>query len=171
MHRIKRGICLLLAALMTALLTSCGGPENEIRHVTEKFCDSYNDLDIEGMTECLEPDLARLIDAAFGITMDIMGEALDADLDFDPQMLYDMLTVYMDIAPVDDELLQALQEPPALEIELGEIELYDEGEEATAEATITITVGKDRQQTQGVLYYTREDGEWYISNKNFALTQ
>lgn len=169
MKRMKRGLCLMLATLMVALLTACGSPEKEIRHLTENFCDSYNHLDIEGMTACLEPNLARLIDAAFGMTMGLMGEALGADLDIDPQLLYDLITVYMDIAPADDELLQALREQPTIEIELGEIELYNDEEEAVAQAIVTIEAGGSRQQTEGVLYYTKEDGEWYISNRNFAL--
>lgn len=167
MKSIKKclALCLALLYLLLVLAGCAPGPEREIRRLTDSFCNAYNEMDINAMLNCLEPDLANVINGMVGLTFGLAGSITGVDLDIDPQLLYDMISVYVDIAP--EQALQG-QELPLLDIELEDIEVSGDGTWASATAQMSLLSGSQEESGTCTLYYVCYGDEWYISNQNFT---
>lgn len=168
MNRIKRVLCLCLATVLLAgSLAGCGGsPERDIERLTQRFCDSYNELDLEVMMECLEPSMANTIEAMIDLSIGLVGSMLDMDIGLDAETMYSLAAVCFDVMPEGSEYLSGY---PYLEIELEDIRVDDYEENAVAQAVITMTINDQTQVYNEPIYFVVVDGDWCISNANFQM--
>lgn len=162
---------LRLASLLVALclLCSCGAsPEREISHLVRRLETSYNDMDVDGILDCLEPSMANVLESALTFGLGLAGSLSGFDLgDMDAQFLMDFAKVYYDTLP-ESERAMAQQEVPQLSIELEEIQVDEDRGRAQAVATLSFEDGNGQQVSETcLLYFTCIDEEWYLSNQNF----
>lgn len=168
MRIFKRAVSLIVAAAFLAcVLTGCGGSaERDIERLTQRFCDAYNEVDVEGMLDCLEPSMANTVESMIELSWGLMTSLLDIDLDITPSMMYDLAAVCFDVLPDSYGYANAM---PVLEIDLEDIQVDESEEYAVAQATITVTVSGQSESYSGPLYYRVADGDWCISNENFKM--
>lgn len=162
----KRRIAAALACvLMVFSLTACGSnPEREIDALNRRFCRSYNNLDMDGVIDCLEPSLADTVNAVLDLSMGLLGAAADIDLDLDAETMYALAEVCFDIMP--EEQRDAMQ-IPELDLELESLEVSDDGTRASGVVTLTLENDSDSQSATSEISYVNIDGDWYFANANF----
>lgn len=162
----KRRIAAALACvLMVFSLTACGSnPEREIDALNRRFCRSYNNLDMDGVIDCLEPSLADTVNAVLDLSMGLLGAAADIDLDLDAETMYALAEVCFDIMP--EEQRDAMQ-IPELDLELESLEVSDDGTQASGVVTLTLENDSASQSATGEISYVKIDGDWYFANANF----
>lgn len=162
----KRRIAAALACVLMAFsLTACGSnPEREIDTLNRRFCRSYNNLDMDGVIDCLEPSLADTVNAVLDLSMGLLGAAADIDLDLDAETMYALAEVCFDIMP--EEQRDAMQ-IPELDLELESLEVSDDGTRASGVVTLTLENDSASQSATGEISYVNIDGDWYFANANF----
>lgn len=162
----KRRIAAALACVLMAFsLTACGSnPEREIDALNRRFCRSYNNLDMDGVIDCLEPSLADTVNAVLDLSMGLLGAAADIDLDLDAETMYALAEVCFDIMP--EEQRDAMQ-IPELDLELESLEVSDDGTRASGVVTLTLENDSASQSATGEISYVNIDGDWYFANANF----
>lgn len=162
----KRRIAAALACVLMAFsLTACGSnPEREIDELNRRFCRSYNNLDMDGVIDCLEPSLADTVNAVLDLSMGLLGAAADIDLDLDAETMYALAEVCFDI--MSEEQRDAMQ-IPELDLELESLEVSDDGTRASGVVTLTLENDSASQSATGEISYVNIDGDWYFANANF----
>lgn len=162
----KRRIAAALACVLMAFsLAACGSnPEREIDALNRRFCRSYNNMDMEGVIDCLEPSMAETVNAMMDLSLGLLGAAADIDLDLDADTMYALAQVCFDIMP--EEQRDSMQ-IPELDLELEDLEVSDDGTEASGTVTLTLETDSESQSATGEIYYVMIDGDWYFANANF----
>lgn len=156
---------LLAVVWSVLLLCGCGAsPETQIRQLNDRFCDSYNHLDVEGLLDCLEPSMAENVNAMVEFSVGVFGALTDIDLDLDAETMYSLLNLCINLTP-ESELEEIGM--PELTMELQSLELSEWEDEAVAMVDITLEAGDQIQQERCQVYYVNLDGDWYFSNMNF----
>lgn len=161
----RRIAAALVCVLMAFSLTACGSnPEREIDALNRRFCRSYNNLDMDGVIDCLEPSLADTVNAVLDLSMGLLGAAADIDLDLDAETMYALAEVCFDIMP--EEQRDAMQ-IPELDLELESLEVSDDGTRASGVVTLTLENDSASQSATSEISYVKIDGDWYFANVNF----
>lgn len=161
----RRFAAALLACVMALSLAACGAnPEREIDALNRRFCRSYNNMDMEGVLDCLEPSMADTISAMFDLGLGLLGAAADVDVDLDAQTMYALAQVCFDVMP--EEQRDSMQ-IPELDLEMESLELNSDGTEASAMVTMTLEAGSEQMSQTAEIHYVMIDDEWYFSNGNF----
>lgn len=162
----KKHAARLVSVLWSVLLfCGCGySPEAQIQQLNDRFCDSYNHLDVKGVLDCLEPSMAESINAMVEFSVGVFGALTDMDLDMDAETMYSLLNLCVNLTPESE--LEAMG-MPELTMELQSLELSEWEDEAVAVVDITLEAGDQIQQERCQVYYVNLDGDWYFSNMNF----
>lgn len=161
----RRFAAALLACMMALSLAACGAnPERDIDALNRRFCRSYNNMDVEGVLDCLEPSMAESISAMFDLGLGLLGAAADVDVDLDADTMFALAQVCFDFMP--EEQRDSMQ-IPELDLELENLDLSEDGTEASGTVTITLEAGSESASQTAQIYYVLIDDEWYFSNGNF----
>ncbi len=156
----------VLTLVMVVSLAGCGAsPETKIQRLNDRFCESYNNLDVEGLLDCLEPSMAESVNAMVELSFGVLGALTDIDLDLDAETMYSLLKVCMDLTP--DSELEGMG-MPELSMELVSLEVNETEDQAVGTVTMTLEVSGQTQVQTGQVQYINLDGDWYFSNMNFA---
>lgn len=172
----KRFLCCGLAALMLVFcLGGCGaGADGEIRHVTRQFFDGVSELDFDKALDCLEPSMSNVLRTTLGSGLGLIGGMVGGRVgqeflgQMDGQFFSDLIKVSNDLGL--SEAMPELGEMPSIEIEatVDNIVYNEDKTYARGDVTLLIRENDEEYTQEGYLYYTKIDGDWYISNENFA---
>ena len=149
----KRTVALILTVLMlVTLFCGCESAENrnDIKDLIAKFETSCNQMDINGMLDCINPDVAAVAKAAVGL----VGMFANADTDAVLEKLSGLI--------MNDTSLSGKEFFSSLKIKVGKITV--EEDTASVEAVITYTVSGEEKQSETVIECTKRTDNWYIKN-------
>lgn len=163
----RRFAAALLACVMALSLAACGAnPERDIEALNRRFCRSYNNMDVEGVLDCLEPGMAESISAMFDLGLGLLGAAADVDVDLDAETMFALAQVCFNFMPEEERDSMQI---PELDLEIESLELSEDGTEASAMVTMTLVAGSESASQTAEVYYVMIDDEWYFSNGNFQF--
>lgn len=155
MKRVSRNIVLtVLIFVMLFSVVGCANLKNssDIKKLMNNFESSCNELDINGILDCINPSIADKIKLAVGI----VGTFTDTPTDELIDVISGALT--SDSSIIGTEFFESIK------IEVEDIEIVEDN--ATVTTVLSYTIADETYEKSAVfecIYYT---GEWYISNFN-----
>ena len=121
----------------------------EIEELGERCRAACNEVDVEGILDCIHPTAAKPMRAMLGLAGTLSADGEDQVLDFLCQTL-------------GAESSDHTQFCKTLDTELSEIQV--DGNKATASLHYTYEEDGQRYGADAELSFKRVDGQWYISN-------
>lgn len=115
----------------------------------EKFVDSYNNMDLDGMIECFDPSVQSLYSGANSLLSDFIG--LD---------MGDLSSMLPFLSEFDDS--GDYQDLPKIDIKVLDV---DKTSDSTA--TVLCEISSLGEVEQDTIEMVKIDGEWYISGQEF----
>ena len=154
MKTIKNALALILIIVLSVSFCACGN-SGDIKTVTNNFEKTCNELDVNGMLDCIDPTIASGVKALTGLVGLFTNKDTDELLDSFAKVLF-------------NELPENSQEFfSSINIKIGDIEIDENEENATAQAEISYEISGETYQKEVTLEYICVDGEWYISSLDF----
>lgn len=150
MRILKNCLVLLLVVAICVGFCACGMKTDEIKSLTKSFENSCNKIDLNGMLDCINPDIASGIKAVTGFVGMFSDDDSDVILDKFAKMLFTGL-------PENSREFFS-----SIKISLDNVEIKEE--QASALAKITYDISGEKYETQAVFEYAHIDGKWYISD-------
>ena len=120
----------------------------EIEQLEERCRTACNEVDVEGILDCIHPSAAKPMRAMLGIAGKLSGDGEDQVLDLLCQML-------------GAESSDHTQFCKTLDTDLSDIRV--DGDQATASLHYTFEQDGQLYQANADVSFKREDGQWYIS--------
>ena len=156
MKKIRIVLVALVMLISSVALCACGSDEMKIKALINEFEESCNQMDADGVLECLNPTIADLVNKGLGI-LDIFTE-VDKDEVFDK--VSDLLITGIEGVGGSDFF-------ETMEIEIEEMEI----ERTSATVTGTITYEKNGEEKESpvtfICGYSDSEEGWYISEISF----
>ena len=153
-------LCLLLIA------TGCGvSSEEQIYRLNDRFCDSFNHMDIEGMLDCVEPSVAESINAIIDMSIGLAGTLAGVDIDLDAQTMYALAKAFFEFTPESEWDEMGI---PQIDMQVDSIQFNETGDQAVGNVTLTLSTDSQSQTETGQAVYVLSDGEWYFYGLSFT---
>lgn len=148
-----KGIVKIVIAIVVASVTViigvnvAGNIIDSPRKTIERFEDSYNALDIDGVIECFEPS----VQAVYSGANSLLGEFVGMDVS-------DLAAIAPFIAEYDED--GDISDFPKMTIDINDI---DKTSDSTAVVYCDISYSTGMSDTDQAINMVKIDGEWYIS--------
>lgn len=117
------------------------------RKTIERFEDSYNALDIDGVIECFEPSVQAIYSGANSLLGEFVGMNIS-----------DLAAIAPFIAEYDED--GDISDFPKMSIDINDI---DKTSDSTAVVYCDISYSTGMSDTDQAINMVKIDGEWYIS--------
>lgn len=151
----KRITVLMMCAMLVLQLAACGS-DSKCKEVVEKFETACNENNLEGILDCITPDIATPIKLAVGVTSLIPGIDLS-------ETLTGLLAELMGSADTDVDA-SALFSTMDLKVTKTEKKSKDR----MVYVDITYEVLGTPIKSHGVFRMEEDDKEWYIKSFRFV---
>lgn len=140
--------------IVTMILSFCGcsSDKGEIESLMMKFEHSCNELNIDSMLDCIDPDISEKIKLA----TEFNGLFTDEESDVLTEELFAVMT--------GGSLMSANELLPSIKIELSDI--MTNMRSGVANAAIEYKIAGESFETEAVFRYTYKNEKWYISSFN-----
>lgn len=155
---IRKLFCFVATLLMCASICGCSTnetPENpeekQIKNTILEFQQSCNDIDVDGMLDCINPALVKMIDVLPGDPDKVLIAIID-------------LICLVDIDTADDIL--AFFESIRIDTESFEIE----DDSATVDAVLSYTLDDETSAEDVTIKMIKKRGNWYLTFSLEELT-
>ncbi len=154
MKNIKTNMLALIILVSAVVLCGCGD-KGEIKGLIKDFQMSCNELDINGMLECLNPEVEETINSAFGL--------VGLFTDVSTEEMLDAISEFL----VGDGQGGGIEFFQSIKIEADELEV--EKNSALVNATVSYEISGEvsEEQVEITCNYTDVEEKWYISDWKF----
>lgn len=153
MNTLKRCATIILIIVLSVSLCACAGQgkDNEIETLTKNFEKACNKLDLNGMLDCVDPEISKSVKA---IT-ELVGLFSDKDTD---ELLDGLAKVlFRELPENSKELFSSIKIKLDDNIEISE-------DIANASAEIVYEISGEEHTSNVSLEYVKLDEKWYISD-------
>lgn len=151
MKNTLKNICISVMTLVLVLsMGACSAGTSEIETLTKNFETACNSLDLNGILDCVTPEISTSVKAVTGF----IGMFSDKDSD---EILEKVGSVIFKGLPENSrEFFSSIKV---------DIDTVEQGEDkASAAARITYEISGEKHEKDLSLDYSCVDGKWYISN-------
>ncbi|MCD8082486.1 MAG: hypothetical protein LUE86_02890 [Clostridiales bacterium] len=127
-------------------LTKESMPEDTL----EEFEDAVNDMDVQGMMDCMDEDTVSALTSGMDIMMKIVGAATGVDLDISAEDLLNVMPLFQ---PLISDQMKADGAP---EVDFQMTETRIKGDKAT------VFFDEVNSGESSVINMEKDDGKWYM---------
>ena len=146
-------VILVLALLFS--LTSCG-EKGKIKGTINNFQKACNELNVEGVVNCLEPTVASILKAGAGLLGGLLG---DSD-----EEVFNKLSSLLG----EHSGMIGIESFKTLKIKTNEITVGEDGSSANARVTLDfIGISGEAKTLDATLKFTNASDQWLISGVDF----
>ena len=136
-----------LTLVLVFMLSGCSLFRSKPEETVKAFETAYNDLDLQGLKDCIDPDLVSAAQSGIGAVGSIVGIDLSSMLD---------LMITADSLGLLDEAKAMDREPLGLEVTDSQID----GDNAV----LTVNAVYEGETVESTFDMVYKDGHWYISS-------
>ena len=153
----KKSIVIFLSVLLVVIciipLSGCGNENDKIQNLMNEFEYSCNTLNVDGILDCIHPDISNKIKAAMGIVGLFSGQGSD-------EMLEAISSALTSNGKVDAESFFS-----SIKIEVKEINSNDTS--GTAKVGLTYKIGAEEIVSETIFECSKYNDKWYINSLSF----
>lgn len=156
MKKNRRFICLVVLLVMAVQLTACGGKE-ECRNVLDEFEYACNELDVDAMLRCINPEIADPIRLGLALFVNVTDTDIEDIVDQVAEIL---------ISSMDEVNIDASEMFHSMELETTKIKV--KGKNASVYVNISFETMGMEMEKYGVFQMIQVNDTWYIESFSFT---
>lgn len=159
MRKNKRFLCLIAVLMLTLQFTACGGSaKNECQNVLDEFEYACNELDVDAMLRCINPEIADPIRIGLALYTHITDQDTEDIVDDIGSVL---------ISSIGEMNIDAEELFQSMELEIKKLEV--KGKNAVAYVDINFETLGIEVEKYGEFDLKKVEDTWYI--ESFAFTE
>lgn len=157
MKKNKKFMCLIMVLMLILQLTACGSEKEECQNVLDEFEYACNELDVDAMLRCINPQIADPIRLGLSLFTHLTDKDVEDYVDEIAESLIDTM---------DEVNIDATELFHSMELEVTKVKA--KGKKASAYVNITFETMGIGMEKYGVFQMIQVDDIWYIESFSFT---